>query len=107
MGQTLYQYTDSKALAGIVENCAIRATDFCYLNDSLELSYVWNAFVARLRALAEAPDDGHRHAYSTMLDAIRRLQADDITSYDQSRSSSRTWARRSGARMAQAGSFHC
>lgn len=84
MGQTLYQYTDTQALAGIVENCAIRATDFRYLNDSLELSYVWDAFVARLRTLAEGPDDGHGHAYSTMLDAIRRLQADDIRSYDQS-----------------------
>lgn len=84
MGQTLYQYTDTQALAGIVENCTIRATDFRYLNDSLELSYVWDAFVARLRSLAEGPDDGHHHAYGTMLDAIRRLQADDIRSYDQS-----------------------
>lgn len=84
MGQTLYQYTDAQALAGIVESCAIRATDFRYLNDSLELSYVWDAFVARLQTLAGAPDDGHGHSYNTMVDAIRRLHAEDIKNYDQS-----------------------
>ncbi|OZD18345.1 DUF2971 domain-containing protein [Rhodococcus sp. 06-156-3C] len=84
MGKTLYQYTDTVALAGIVESCAIRATDFRYLNDSLELSYVWDALVSRLNALSKEPDDGHRYAYNTMLDAIRRLRAENLRTYDQS-----------------------
>ncbi|MBY4383745.1 DUF2971 domain-containing protein [Rhodococcus fascians] len=84
MRRMLFQYTDTQALAGIVESCAIRATDFRYLNDSLELSYVWDALVSRLYALSKEPDDGHRHAYNTMLDAIRRLHAEDLRNYDQS-----------------------
>lgn len=83
MGQILYQYTDAQALAGIVKDCAIRATDFRYLNDSLELSYVWDEFVARLRSLSETEDDDQAHAYLVMLDAIQRLKADDIRTYDQ------------------------
>ena len=37
MGSIVYHYTDTQAFAGIVENAALWATNFRYLNDSREL----------------------------------------------------------------------
>lgn len=48
----VYHYTDTQAFAGIVEKAALSATDFRYLNDSRELRYAWDPFVAKLRQLS-------------------------------------------------------
>jgi hypothetical protein len=50
----VYHYTETQAFAGIVEKAALWATDFRYLNDSRELRYAWDEFVAKLRELSSA-----------------------------------------------------
>jgi len=50
---TVYHYTDTQAFKGVIENAALWATDFRYLNDSGELIYTWAAFVERLEKLVK------------------------------------------------------
>jgi hypothetical protein len=40
----LYHYTDANALLCILDDCAIRATDFRHLNDTQEIKYAWGEF---------------------------------------------------------------
>jgi hypothetical protein len=77
----VYHYTDTQAFKGIVENAAIWATDFRYLNDSLELVFTWKAFVERLRELA-APPGEHSAAYRAQLEALMLMNATDLMKFD-------------------------
>jgi hypothetical protein len=77
----VYHYTDSQALKGVVENAALWATDFRYLNDSQELIYTWAAFVERLEQLA-AELSQHAGAYRAQLEALKRMNAVDLMQFD-------------------------
>jgi hypothetical protein len=51
--ETLYHYTDSNGLLGIVTKKALRATDVQFLNDGEEPVYAAREISARLRSRAE------------------------------------------------------
>ncbi|MFP2991299.1 DUF2971 domain-containing protein [Mycobacterium intracellulare] len=85
MGSVFYHYTDTQAFAGIVENAALWATDFRYLNDSLELRYTWDPFVARLRQLSSEPEPGeYSEAYDAQLKALDLMESTDLMGFDDS-----------------------
>jgi hypothetical protein len=81
VGTIVYHYTDTQAFAGIVQNAALWATDFRYLNDSLELVYTWQAFVERLEQLAARPGENSQ-AYKAALEALRLHKAIDLMGFD-------------------------
>jgi len=70
VGPIVYHYTDTQAFAGVVQNAALWATDFRYLNDSQELIYAWNAFVAKLEQLSSTPSE-YSEAYAAQLKALQ------------------------------------
>lgn len=77
----VYHYTDSQAFKGIVENAALWATDFRYLNDSRELVYTWAAFVKRLeKMVAESREPAD--AYRAQLQALTLMDAKDLMRFD-------------------------
>jgi Protein of unknown function (DUF2971) len=78
---TVYHYTDTQAFKGVIENAALWATDFRYLNDSGELIYTWAAFVERLEKLVKNPG-GHAQAYAAQLEALTLLNARDLMQFD-------------------------
>lgn len=77
----VYHYTDTQAFKGVVENGALWATDFRYLNDSGELVYTWAAFVQRLDQLVDQPGD-HAEAYRAQLEALTLMNARDLMQFD-------------------------
>lgn len=77
----VYHYTDTQAFKGVVENAAVWATDFRYLNDSGELVWTWAAFVERLDQLVKQPGD-HTAAYRAQLEALRLMNARDLMLFD-------------------------
>lgn len=77
----VYHYTDTQAFKGVVENAALWATDFRYLNDSGELVYTWTAFVERLDQLVAQPGD-HSEAYRAQLEALTLMNARDLMQFD-------------------------
>jgi hypothetical protein len=79
----VYHYTDTKAFAGIVEKAALWATDFRYLNDSRELRYAWDPFVATLRRRASEPGD-YSEAYAAQLKALELMESIDLMGFDDS-----------------------
>ena len=81
MSSIVYHYTDTQAFKGVVEKKELWATEFRYLNDSLELVYTWKAFVERLEQLAEQPGE-HRQAYTAALEALRLQNAIDLMGFD-------------------------
>lgn len=80
---TVYHYTDAQAFAGIVQNAALWATDFRYLNDSRELSYAWDPFVAKLKKLSSEPGQ-YSEAYAAQLKALELMNATDLMGFDDS-----------------------
>lgn len=81
VGSILYHYTDAQALKGVLENAALWATDFRYLNDSQELIYTWAVFVERLEELAADPRQ-ECEAYRAQLEALSRMSAVDLMHFD-------------------------
>lgn len=79
----VYHYTDTQAFAGIVEKAALWATDFRYLNDSRELRYAWDPFVAKLRRLSSEPGE-YSEAYGAQLKALELMKAIDLMGFDDS-----------------------
>lgn len=79
----VYHYTDTQAFAGIVEKAALWATDFRYLNDSRELRYAWDPFVAKLRQLSSEPGE-YSEAYTAQLKALELMKATDLMGFDDS-----------------------
>ncbi|WP_322859250.1 DUF2971 domain-containing protein [Mycobacterium europaeum] len=77
----VYHYTDTQAFKGVIENAALWATDFRYLNDSGELVWTWAAFVERLDQLVKQPGD-HAEAYRAQLEALRLMNARDLMQFD-------------------------
>lgn len=77
----VYHYTDTQAFKGVVENAALWATDFRYLNDSGELVYTWAAFVERLDQLVKQPGD-HTDGYRAQLEALTLMNARDLMLFD-------------------------
>lgn len=82
MGSIVYHYTDAQAFAGMVQNTALWATDFRYLNDSRELIYVWEPFVAKLKELAPTPGE-YSDAYKAQLEALRLMNSTDLMAFDE------------------------
>jgi hypothetical protein len=79
----VYHYTDTQAFAGIVEKAALWATDFRYLNDSRELRYAWDEFVAKLRELSSVPGE-YSEAYAAQLKALELMESIDLMGFDDS-----------------------
>lgn len=79
----VYHYTDAQAFAGIVEKTALWATDFRYLNDSRELRYAWDPFVAKLRRLSSEPGE-YSEAYAAQLKALELMGSIDLMGFDDS-----------------------
>jgi hypothetical protein len=79
----VYHYTDTQAFAGIVEKAALWATDFRYLNDSRELRYAWDPFVARLQQLSSEPGE-YTEAYAAQLKALELMKSTDLMGFDDS-----------------------
>jgi hypothetical protein len=79
----VYHYTDTQAFAGILEKAALWATDFRYLNDSRELRYAWDPFVAKLRRLSSEPGE-YSEAYAAQLKALELMNAVDLMGFDDS-----------------------
>jgi Protein of unknown function (DUF2971) len=77
----VYHYTDAQAFAGILEKAALRATDFRYLNDSRELRYAWDPFVAKLRRLSSEPGE-YSEAYAAQLKALELMESIDLMGFD-------------------------
>jgi hypothetical protein len=77
----VYHYTDTQAFKGVVERKELWATDFRYLNDSLELVYAWQAFVERLEQLAEQAGKDSQ-AYKAAIEALRLHNAIDLMAFD-------------------------
>lgn len=77
----VYQYTDATAFNGILDKKAIWATDYRYLNDGQELVYTWSAFIKRLERLQKEPGE-YRDAHAAMLEALSRMNATDLTQFD-------------------------
>jgi len=73
VGSIVYHYTDTQAFAGILEKAALWATDFRYLNDSRELRYAWNPFVAKLRRLSKEPGE-YSEAYAAQVKALELME---------------------------------
>lgn len=85
MGSVVYHYTDTQAFAGIVQNAALWATDFRYVNDSRELRYSWDPFVDKLRQLLSEPAPGeYSEAYAAQLRALELMGSTDLTGFDDS-----------------------
>ncbi len=80
-GSVLYQYTNSQAFQGVVENKVIWATDYRFLNDAQELVYTWGAFVERLERQANEPGE-YSEAYRAQLEALSRMNAINVTQFD-------------------------
>ena len=83
MGSIVYHYTDTQAFAGIVENAALWATDFRYVNDSREMRYAWDPFVHKLRQLSSQPSE-YSEAYSAQLKALELMNSTDLMNFDDS-----------------------
>jgi len=83
VGSIVYHYTDTQAFAGILEKAALWATDFRYLNDSRELRYAWNPFVAKLRRLSKEPGE-YSEAYKAQLKALELMNMADLMNFDDS-----------------------
>ena len=83
MGSIVYHYTDTQAFAGVVQNAALWATDFRYLNDSRELRYAWDPFVAKLRRLSKEPGE-YSEAYKAQLKALELMNMADLMNFDDS-----------------------
>lgn len=83
MGSTVYHYTDAQAFAGIIQNAALWATDFRYLNDSRELRYAWEPFVAKLQQLSSEPGE-YSEAYAAQLKALELMNSTDLMNFDDS-----------------------
>jgi hypothetical protein len=81
MGSIVYHYTDVAAFTGVIENTAVWATDFRYLNDSKELVYAWDAFIAELKRLSSGSDD-YAEAYAAQLKALELMNAVDLMDFD-------------------------
>ena len=64
-----------------MQNAALWATDFRYLNDSQELIYAWNAFVAKLEQLSSTPGE-YSEAYAAQLKALQLMKATDLMDFD-------------------------
>jgi hypothetical protein len=79
----VYHYTDTQAFAGIVEKAALWATDFRYLNDSRELRYAWDPFVAKLRQLSSELGE-YSEAYAAQLKALELMESIDLMGFDDS-----------------------
>ncbi|OBB77879.1 DUF2971 domain-containing protein [Mycobacterium sp. 852014-52144_SCH5372336] len=77
----VYHYTDSQAFRGVVENAALWATDFRYLNDSQELVYTWAAFVKRLEKLVAESSEAC-DAYRAQLQALKLMNARNLMQFD-------------------------
>lgn len=80
VGSLVYHYTDTQAFQGMVEKKEIWATDFRYLNDSLELVYAWQAFINKLEHLAGSAENPQ--AYKAALEALRLQNAVDLMGFD-------------------------
>jgi len=72
-----------QAFAGIIQNAALWATDFRYLNDSRELRYAWDPFVARLEQLSAQPSE-FSQAYAAQLKALELMKSLDLMGFDDS-----------------------
>jgi hypothetical protein len=83
VGSIVYHYTDMQAFAGIVENVALWATDFRYLNDSREMRYAWDPFVAKLQRLSSESGE-YSEAYAAQLEALELMKATDLMNFDDS-----------------------
>jgi hypothetical protein len=83
VGSIVYHYTDTQAFAGIVEKAELWATDFRYLNDSRELRYAWDPFVAKLRQLSSEPGE-YSEAYAAQLKALELMKSTDLMEFDDS-----------------------
>ena len=81
MSSIVYHYTDTAAFKGVVDEAELWATDFRYLNDSKELNYAWDTFVAKLGQLASEPGD-YAEAYSAQLRALQLMNATDLMDFD-------------------------
>jgi hypothetical protein len=77
--EVVYHYTDVNALLCILDDCAIRATDFRHLNDTLEIRYAWTEFLATLKRRKDEPTQ-FSDAYAAQLEAIRNAGAEDLES---------------------------
>lgn len=78
----IYHYTGPDAFSKILENTTLWATDFRYLNDSTELIYVWEPFVATLQHLADDPTDEYSQAYTAQLRALQLMNAANLMDFD-------------------------
>jgi hypothetical protein len=46
--EVVYHYADASGFMGILKTNSLWATDFRYLNDTQELNYAWDEFIATL-----------------------------------------------------------
>ena len=70
-----------RGFTGIIEKAALWATDFRYLNDSKELIYAWEAFVAKLVQLSSESSE-YSEAYGAQLKALQLMNAVDLMDFD-------------------------
>lgn len=83
MQEIVWHYTDMPALISMAEHATLRATDFRYLNDAVELTYTWDPFVKRL--VENATDTGPRGAACrAALKALWLTDSVDLMGYDDS-----------------------
>lgn len=80
---TVYHYASPRAFMGIVENSTIWATDFRYLNDTQELKYAWDEFIATLAKRGGEPGE-YSDAYRAALQAIRNAKSEDLAELENS-----------------------
>lgn len=73
----VYHYTDANALLCILDDCAIRATDFRHLNDTQEIEYAWCEFLTALKDRQDAPTE-FSDAYKAQLQAIKNADAENL-----------------------------